>query len=190
MTYSMWLRAALPGWPTTTPQHLPVSSTAITHCYDTAVSLTLELGFLTWTCSIKVRIWESGSACIPGSVPKTSSFLCKVKQIWLSNDNHMHGSSSLEGVVELVLSTAVHQSSCSCERLVESASVTCTQSTRAVTCLQVLDPLCFCCCSGGGSPQENRERFMLHNLSFYVVTSERLIRKTSQPFEVADKTYA
>lgn len=133
MTYSMWLRAALPGWPTITPQHLPVSSTAITHCYDTAVSLTLELGFLTWTCSIKVRIWESGSACIPGSVPKTSSFLCKVKQIWLSNDNHMHGSSSLEGVEELVLSTAVHQSSCSCERLVESASVTCTQSTRAVT---------------------------------------------------------
>lgn len=83
MMHSMWLRAALPWC-------LLTSSVATTHCYDTEVSLTLELGFLTCTCSIKFRIWESGSACTPRNVPKTSSFLWKVKEIWLSNDNHMH----------------------------------------------------------------------------------------------------
>lgn len=44
----------------------------------------------TYTCSIAFRIWESGSVCAHRNVPKTSSFLWKVKQIRLSNDNHMH----------------------------------------------------------------------------------------------------
>lgn len=189
MMYSMWLRAALPGWPNITPQHLPISSIAITHCDETAVSFPLELGFLTWACSMKVRIWESGSACTPGSMPKTSSFLCKVKQIWLSNDNHMHG--SLEGVEELVLSTAVYQSSCSSERLVESASVTCTQNTRtrAVVFRSQKRRGCAAVVEVAAHRRTENDLCYMISLTFCVVTSERLIRKTSQPFEVADKIH-
>lgn len=134
MMYSMWLRAALPCWTDSTPQRLPTSSVATTHCYDTVVSLTLELGFLTYTCSIKFRMWESGSACTPGNVPKTSSFLWKVKQIWLSNDNHMHRAvqahwKEWRGVdAKHCCST---QRSHSCERVIETTFVLCAWFRRA-----------------------------------------------------------
>lgn len=108
-----------------------------------------------------------------------------------SNDNHMHGSSSLEGVEELVLSTAVYQSSCSSERLMESASVTCTQNTRAIIVVSRSQKHRGCAAVAVVAVHRRTENNLCYliSLSFYVVTSERLIRKTSQPFEVADKMH-
>lgn len=97
MMCSTWCRAALLCWTDTTARRSPAGSAATTRCYDPAVSLPPELGFLAWICSVKFRMWESGSACTPGSVPETSSFLWKVKQIWLSNDNHMPGAVQAHG---------------------------------------------------------------------------------------------
>lgn len=134
MMYSMWLGAALPCWTDITLQHLPTSSIATTHCYDTEVSLTLELGFLTCTCSIKFRMWESGSVCTPGNVPRTSSFFWKVKQIWSSNDNHMQRAVQANWKERRrvdVEDCCLTQSSHSCERVMDSIFVICAQFRRA-----------------------------------------------------------
>lgn len=125
-----WLMCstALRCWTFTTPQCSPTGSAATTHCCDTAASLTPQFGFLTCICSVKFRMWESGSACTPGSVPKTSSFLWKVKQIWLANDNHMpavvqaHGKGRRRVDMKPCCSS---QSSCSCERVRNTTPVMC-----------------------------------------------------------------
>lgn len=134
MMCSTWCRAALLCWTDTTPRHLPAGSAATTCYYDTAVSLTPEFGFLTCICSIKFRMWESGSACTPGSMPKTSSFLWKVKQIWLSNDNHMPGVVRAHGKGRRrvdVKPCCLSQSSCSYERVRDSTSVMCVWFRRS-----------------------------------------------------------
>lgn len=134
MLYSMWLRAVLPRWTGIVPRRLPTNSIATTCCRDTEVSLMLKLGVLTCTCSMKFKTWESGSACTPGNVPETSSFLGKVKQIWLPDDNHMHRAVQaqwMEWRRTDVKRCCLTQSSHSCERVMETTFVFCAQFRRA-----------------------------------------------------------
>lgn len=73
----------------------------------------------------------------------------------------------------------------------ESASVTCTQSTRAITVVFRSQKHRGCAAVVVVAAHRKTENDLCHmiSLSFYVVTSERLIRKMSQPFEVADKIH-
>lgn len=134
MMCSPWCRAALLCWTDTAPRCSLAGSAASTHCCDTAVSLTPEFGFFGCICLVKFRMWESGSVCAPRSVPKTSSFLWKVKQIQLSNKNcmprvvqaHRKGRRSI-----YVKPCCLSQSSCSYERVRDSTSVLCVWFRRA-----------------------------------------------------------